>query len=274
MQNRIGFVSLGMGAFSLEDALKVGMASGAEVMELNGRPTVHRNLWLPPIDFAAIQARIATSGIVPTSLGGYSSFAQVTDEGLQTQIEQLVGYCDVARQMRIPVVRAFAGDVVEGHNLDELYPRLVAGFKAVTSRIAGWGVRIGIENHSRLINDGDLLWGLIHDVGSPDLGMTLDTGNFCWAGHSIATAERFFEKLAPLTVNVHIKDGRFIENEWVLYPAGRGDLDLAGLFAALAQAGYAGPILSEYEGRADFTASTLESVAYLRGLRDGMVCRQ
>ncbi|MBN1400516.1 MAG: sugar phosphate isomerase/epimerase, partial [Anaerolineae bacterium] len=99
--------------------------------------------------------------------------------------------------------------------------------------------------------------------------MTLDTGNFCWAGHSLDVAQRFFERLAPLTVNVHVKDGRFEDDRWVLYPAGRGDIDLPGLLRLLKSVGYTGPVLSEYEGRADFAASTVESVAYLRGLRDG-----
>jgi sugar phosphate isomerase/epimerase len=249
---KIGFVSLGMGAYSLQDALAVGVAAGCEAMELNGRATVHQNLWAPPIDY------------------GYFNPAQPTDEALAAQVQQFVGYCDVARQMGIPIVRAFAGDVLEGCTLDALYPRLVAGFKAVTAQAAGWGLSIGIENHGRLINNGDLLAGLLHDVGSPILGITLDTGNFCWAGHSIETAHRFFEKLLPFVVNVHIKDGCFAQSEFELLPAGRGDIGLASLFKMLAGAGYDGPVLSEYEGKADFRASTIESVAYLRGLRDAL----
>ena len=267
---RIGFVTLGMGASPLDEVLKTAAAAGCEAMELNGRATVHQNLWAQPINYAGLKARIAASGVVPTSLGGYSNFAQTTDEALAAQVGQLVGYCQVARGMGIPIVRAFAGDVLEGHTLDQLYPRIVAGFKAVASRVAGWGIVIGIENHGRLINNGDHLSGLLQDVGSPLVRMTIDTGNFCWAGHSIETAHRFFEKLAPVTVNVHIKDGRFINGEWTLFPAGRGDLDLAGLFKALLANGYQGPILSEYEGKADFVAATTESVAYLRGLRDGL----
>jgi sugar phosphate isomerase/epimerase len=238
-------------------------------MELNGRVSVHQNLWVEPIDYGAVQAQIGESGIAATSLGGYSNFAQPTDQGLEAQVEQLVAYCRVARSMGIPRVRAFAGDVVPGQSFDSLYPRLVAGFKAVTERVAEWDLEIGIENHSRLINDGDLLASLIQDVGSPILGMTLDTGNFCWAGHSVEAAHRFFERLAPLTINVHVKDGRFEDGEWVLTPAGRGDIDLAGLFRLLNRQNYDGPVLSEYEGKADFVASTVESVAYLRGLRDG-----
>ncbi len=267
---RIGFVTLGMGARPLDEVLQMAIAAGCEVMELNGRATVHQNLWAPPIDYAGIKRRIAASGVVPTSLGGYSNFAQPTDEGLAAQVEQLVGYCQIAREMGIPIVRAFSGDELEGYTLDQLYPRIVAGFKAVAERIAGWGITLGIENHGRLMNNGDHLSSLIHDVHSPLVRITIDTGNFCWAGHPIETAQRFFEKLAPLAVNVHVKDGRFINGEWTLFPAGRGDLDIAGFLATLAAAGYKGPILSEYEGRADFALATTESVAYLRGLRDGL----
>ena len=107
-------------------------------------------------------------------------------------------------------------------------------------------------------------------MGSPLLGMTVDTGNFCWAGHSIDEAHHYFEKLAPLTVSVHVKDGRFVDGEFEFVPAGRGDLDLVGFFKALSATGYQGPVVSEYEGKGDYYQGTLESVAYLRGLRDAL----
>ena len=267
---QVGFVSLGMSRSPLSEVLQVAALAGAEAMELNGRATVHQNLWAPPINYAAIQATIAASGVKVTSLGGYSNFAQPTDEGLAKEVEQFVGYCAVARQMGIPVVRAFAGDVLEGYTLDALYPRLVAGFKAVVERIKGWGLTIGIENHGRLCNHGDYLHSLLQDVGCPFLGITLDTGNFCWAGHSIETAHRFFDLLAPKVVNVHVKDGKFINGEWVLFPAGRGDIDLVGLLRKLNALGYAGAVVSEYEGKGDLVTSTVESVAYLRGVRDSV----
>ena len=267
---KVGFVSLGMGAAPFEEVLRVAATAGCEAMELNGRSTVHQGLWAPPVDCARLKAQVATQCLTVTSLGGYSNFAQPTDEGLAAQVEELVGYCQTARAMGIHIVRAFSGDVIEGHTLDELYPRIVAGFKAVVERVSTLGVAIGIENHGRLMNNGDALKALVDDIGNPLVGITLDTGNFCWAGHPIATAQRFFEQLVPLTINVHVKDGGFRNGEWTLIPAGRGDLDIPGLLHALAVSGYRGPILSEYEGQADFVTSTLESVAYLRGLRDGI----
>ncbi len=270
---KVGFVSLGMSAQPLERVLAAARQAGCEAVELNGRETVHDNLWAPPIDYLSLQRQIAASGIEVSSLGGYCDFSVPTDEALAEEVRVFLGYCDLARQMQIPIVRAFPGDVRDGHTLEALYPRIVAGFRAVADGIEGWGLRIGIENHGLLLNDGDHLAALVHDVDSPLVGITLDTGNFCWAGHSIDAAHGFFQRLAPVTVSLHVKDGRFVQGEWTLTPAGRGDIDLPGVFAALRAVGYDGPVQSEYEGEDAFLPSTTESVAYLRGLRDGFTRR-
>ncbi|MGM0400352.1 MAG: sugar phosphate isomerase/epimerase family protein [Chloroflexota bacterium] len=268
---KVGFVSLGMREGSLQEVLDLAGRVGGEALELNGRSGVHQGLWEEPVDYDALRSRIRARGVTVTSLGGYCDFAQPTDEGLAREVARFVQYCRAARETEIPVVRAFAGDLREGYSLDELYPRLVEGFKRVTARVADWGLAIGIENHGRLINDGRRLRALLRDVDSSILGVTLDTGNFCWAGHSLDEAHDFFEILASWIVNVHIKDGTFVDGEWVLCRAGRGHIDLPGVVELLVAEDYDGALLSEYEGEADFCASTVESVAYLRGLRDSLI---
>ncbi len=265
----IGMTSLGMGRAALDEMLDYAVNVGCQTIELNGRATVHQGVW-QRLGVDGIRERLANCGLEVGSLGGYCSMAQLDDAGLEAQVSEFVGYCRIARELGIPVVRAFAGDVVAGASLDDLYPRMVAGFQRIMAQVDGWPLRVGIENHGRLINNGDWLASLIRDVGSPALGVTLDTGNFCWAGASIEQAERWFERLIPLTVNVHIKDGRYVDGQWTLLPAGRGDLDLAGLLKRLAQSGYGGQVVSEYEGEAEFGASTAESVAYLRGVAAGV----
>jgi sugar phosphate isomerase/epimerase len=266
----VGFASLGLADRLLQDVLDEAVNAGCEAIELNGRPTVHQGLWEEPVDYQAIRQAVEERGLAITSLGAYCDFAKTTNQALAGQVTQLIDYCRVAREMGIPVVRAFAGDVVEGYALDDLYPRLVDGFKAVTKEVADWGLQIGIENHGRLINNGDQLYRLIQDVDSPILGVTLDTGNFCWAGASVEEAHRFMKKLAPMTVNVHVKDGRYLDGQWPFVPAGRGEIDLPAVLSILHEAGYEGPVVSEYEGPSDFIPATIESVAYLRGLRDGL----
>jgi len=266
----IGMTSLGMGSEPLPKVLEAAKAFGCEAIELNARPTVHQGLWQGDVNHRQVMASIEAVGIRITSLGGYCDFAVLTEDALQEQVEQLYGYCELARKLGVPVVRAFTGDVKEGHAAPEFYPWVVRGFAAVGERIAGWDLVMGIENHGRLMNDGDVIARILNDVGSPHLGVTLDTGNFCWAGHSLADSHRFFGALLPHIVSVHVKDLALEAGELNLVPAGRGQIDLKGLLRALADRGFEGGVVSEYEGKSPYAASTLESVAYLRGLRDGL----
>jgi len=266
----IGMTSLGMGSEPLPKVLEAAVAFGCETIELNGRPTIHQGLWQGDVDHGEVMASIAEAGLRVTSLGGYCDFAVLTEDDLQEQVDQLFGYCKLARTLGVPVVRAFVGDVKEGHSALEFYPWVVKGFAAVCERIAGWDLVMAIENHGRLMNDGDLIGRILEDVGSLQLGVTLDTGNFCWAGHSLADTQRFIDALLPRIYSVHVKDLNLVDGQVDLVPAGRGEINLKGLLRALADRGYKGGVVSEYEGKADYASSTLESVAYLRGLRDGL----
>jgi sugar phosphate isomerase/epimerase len=267
---KIGLTSLGMKGLTLPQALKKMTRFGVECTELNGRPGCHPGLtWENESDYKTATALLQEAGIVATSLGGYCDFAQFDDAAQEEQIAGFVGYCQRAVRLGIPIARAFAGDVKEGHSLADFEQRITEAFAEVIARIDGLDVKVGIENHGRLANDGYFLRTLIETVGSSKLGMTIDTGNFYWAGHSPETVERFFQLLAPYTLNVHIKDVSHRDGETVFVPAGRGLVNLPKLFKLLEASGYTGAVVSEFEGEMPYDEGTLESVAYLRGLRDG-----
>ncbi len=57
----------------------------------------------------ALRSRIREQGVSVISIGGYCSFTQPADEGLTREVARFVSYCQMARKMEIPVVRAFAG---------------------------------------------------------------------------------------------------------------------------------------------------------------------
>jgi len=266
----IGVTSLGMAGTPFDEAVQKMVAFGAECTELNGRPGVHPDLnWNGEEDYRRAQQLLSSAGIVATSLGGYCDFAQLDDDALQAEIDGFVAYCERAVRLDIPVVRAFAGDVKEGLSLSDVETRITEAFAEAMRRVQGLDVVVGIENHGRLANDGMFLRGLIETVASPKLGMTIDTGNFYWARHTPERVERFIQLLSPYIVNVHVKDVVYRDGETVFVPAGRGIVPLRRLYALLEGAGYEGAIVSEYEGEAAYEAGTQESVAYLRGLRDG-----
>ena len=65
-----------------------------------------------------------------------------------------------------------------------------------------------------------LLADLVRELDSPRVRLTIDTGNFAWAGHSPAQVEQDFAAMLPHTVNVHVKDGVWKDGGFTFVPAG------------------------------------------------------
>ncbi len=271
---KIGITSLGMSGTPLPRALARMVEMGAECTELSGQPGVHPDVTWAAEDYPKVKKLLRGSGLVATSLGSYNDFAQLDAAALEAQVTQLVGYCRRAADLGIPVVRTFGGHAKPAHTLDEFRKSIVRGFAETLKRTEKLGVVIAIENHGLLTNDGDFMLWLLQEVGSPRLGITLDTGNFAWAGHPPATVQRFFDTLLPHIFSVHIKDGVWKDGRFEFVPAGQGQLNLAKLLSDLAARSYQGGVVSEFEGAGDYTAGTRQSVAHLRGLRDKALSRK
>jgi len=262
---KIGAVSLGWSGTPLPQVFAQLKAIGGEVVEINSRVERHHGLALNSQTIPQVRAWAAGAGLTIGSLSGYSDFAQREPEALAAERERLLQTCRLASEMEVGVARAFVGDVKPGLTLDEVYPAIVDSFRQAAAEARTLGVKLAIENHGRLLNDGPGLVRLLQDVGAANLGLTLDTGNFAWAGHDAAQTQGDFQAALPYTFNVHVKDGLWREGRFDFVSAGEGELDLAGLIRELVRQGYQGVVYSEYEGGGDFLRSTERSIRYLKG---------
>ena len=135
-------------------------------------------------------------------------------------------------------------------------------------------ITLGIENHDRF--QARILRAIIEEVGSARIGICLDTANSLGAGEGL---ESVVSILAPVTVNLHIKDyqitrlphlmGFIVEGR----PAGGGMLDIGWLLDQLAPFGrcqtavlelWTPPELVISETVAKEEAWAFQSVHYLR----------
>lgn len=261
---KVGAVSLGWSGVALPAIFEQLAGMGGECIEINGNTQRHHGVTLDGLTIPRVQKWAADAGLTIGSISGYCDFAQVDAARLEAEVEQLLVSCRVAAEMEVPVVRAFVGDVKPGVTLDAVRDHIVTAFRQACSRAAALGVTLGIENHGRLINDGPALVTLVEEVGAPNLGFTIDTGNFAWAGHDAAQVQVDFEAVLPYIVNVHIKDGVWTEDGFSFVPAGEGALPLVWLLEKLAERGYRGMVNSEFEGAGDFVEGTRRSVTYLK----------
>ena len=264
---KIGAVSLGWGDLPLPTIFEQLKEMGGECVEINGRPGRHDGLVLDENTIPQVVAWAADAGLEITAVSGYCDFAQTEQKTIDQEIERLLSSCRAAAQMEVRLVRAFVGDFKPDKTFADFRPRIVGAFQQAAAAADQLGVILAVENHGQLVNDGPTLVQLLKDIGATNLGITLDSGNFCWAGRSLAQSEQDIEVVLPHVVNVHIKDGLWRDGDFEFVPAGEGQLDLTHLIGQLTLNNYQGPVQSEYEGSSPFLEGTRRSIEFLKQIR-------
>jgi sugar phosphate isomerase/epimerase len=153
--------------------------------------------------------------------------------------------------------------------LHEQLQRLAAALRRLAPVAEAGGVYLAIENHADY--RGYELAGVLREVGSPNVGARLDTGNaYCAIEEPVAAAQA----LAPFTLATHIKD-EVVEAEpgnRGLTPGGlltlrgcalgEGHVDFGAIVPLLAQQG---PLGGNLALTLEVPASSIEtSIAYAR----------
>jgi sugar phosphate isomerase/epimerase len=118
--------------------------------------------------------------------------------------------------------------------LPEQLARLTAALRPLAAVAAEEGVVLALENHADY--RGHEVAAIVAEVGSPGLGVRLDTANpYAVIEEPVAAAEA----LAPLTVATHVKDLRVRPKQQGLLALvgcalGEGDVDLRAIVGMLA----------------------------------------
>ena len=159
--------------------------------------------------------------------------------------------------------------------------------KQVLAATEDYQIPLGIENHGAQGNDPQWLQSVLDAVNSPRLGVTLDTGNFYWAGFPLNTVYQIVEDLVAQVRHVHCKNiaypvrhrQRRRELGWqygeYVAPIHQGDIDHGKIVAMLAAAGYEGGLNIEDESLAKFPPAQRRQVLrqeadYLARLADAV----
>lgn len=185
------------------------------------------------------------------------------------EVAWVVGMAEAAAALGVPALRVDAAMTGERElALEARQDLFAAALRSVIEQSGGNSVDFGIENHGIQGNDPEFLEGLMARVGSNRLGMTLDTGNFYWAGHPREDVYPILERLAPRTVHTHVKNIAYpADQRDVRRPAGweygqfvcpipEGDIDHARVARILASAGYKRDLCIEDESLDRFDTET------------------
>ena len=150
---------------------------------------------------------------------------------------------------------------------------LVDTFRRVIPATDSTGVCFALENLDQATHDPAFLETLFQRVGSPRLGITLDTGNFYAFGYPLSKVYSIVERLAPHTRHVHCKNVRYPADQreqarpepWWKYaeyccPLDEGDLDMRRIVTMFRRAGYRHDLCVENESLAKCPAAERPAV--------------
>jgi fructoselysine 3-epimerase len=152
---------------------------------------------------------------------------------------------EVCSELESPILFLTAGRGYEDEPMGPAWERSVAGLQAIVARAAELGVSCVLEPlqrvESNLVTDVQSLARMLRDVGSPALGVVIDTVAMAVAGNSINDyGDAFGDRIR----HVHLVDGA---------PAGHlawgdGTMDLRGILRDLSDLEYQGAMTFELFG--------------------------
>lgn len=204
-------------------------------------------------DIQVLKENLSKNGHVITAFLMHNRF----DERLEEELEWTRKLVNAAQKLDVKVLRI---DIVPRRTQrEEFLPFAIRVCKQLCDIVEGTSIRYGIENHGSITNDPEFLQKLFDGVGSPHLGLTLDTANFYWYGHPLNELYKIFERFASRAFHTHCKSIRFPRNkrnvrrpmgwEYNKYssPIYEGDIDFSKVAAILRKADYRGALCLENE---------------------------
>jgi sugar phosphate isomerase/epimerase len=167
---------------------------------------------------------------------------------------------DLAAELDCPFVVSDEGPLPEWLTLDQAFDILCISLEAVVRHAQTRGVRFALELHNALTAQPNYLLKLLSRFGPAEVGVNFDTGNCFLAGNDPVG---YVRRVADRVVHVHIKDipasqlperGK-VTGTRVGVAVGDGVVDVRGVLAALAGAGYSGVLSVECDTLAQARAS-------------------
>ena len=210
----------------------------------------------------AVRKLVNSYGMRVSALSARNDFLQSDPAVIEFQVERMKKVATVVRLLDDEaVIRSEGGWEKECVPREKWGDTLYECFARCIEFLAAQQVDLAIDNHGTVTNEGDMLIALLRRLDCPHIGSNLDTMNFRWLGHDIATCNRFYKSLAPHVKHVHLKDGSGSRENYRGAALGEGEIDLKCVVSCLSDAGYGGAYAAEYEG-----TEIVDGVGYVKSL--------
>ena len=206
--------------------------------------------------------RLAGFGVEPITVGAYCD--------VLTQTDALKRRIDFAQTIGAKIVVSDATRQLEVGADD--WAKIVKTLRDLGDHAAGRGVRLALETHGGITRNGALCAKLLDEVDHPAVGVNYDTGNIYYYNEGFDPAADV-KLIAHRVIQVHLKDTRGGEGEWLFCGLGEGRVDFPAVVKTLRENGFDGPWSLEIEGergedltRAQSAERIRRSLGYLKSI--------
>lgn len=248
---KFGLIHYNAPGATLEEFFDYAAGAGFDAVELQWR-----DVWDEADEGCNPEARAwkvrmmaAKRGLQIMALAAGNDFVVTDPDVIKMQVARMKRVCGLAQLLGTNVIRSEGGranpDIPEDRRVDAM----ANCFRRCVPFLEEMGVYLGVDNHGVVTNDAELQMKLLGMVGSKYVGTTMDTMNYRWMGHELATCDRFYELSALRCVHLHLKDGTGSRGEYKGCELGAGEIHLEHAVKCLKAAGYDGLWCAEYEGK-------------------------
>jgi sugar phosphate isomerase/epimerase len=248
---KIGVIHYNLPRFTLDGFIKYAKLAGFDYVELQSRDVWMPDTASPEEEAKKVRKMCDDAGITVSAFAAQNDFVLLDETTIKAQVERMKRICQLALILGTHVIRTEGGAAKDAVPKEKWVDAMAGCLSRCVPFIEKDDVKLAVDNHGYVTNDGDLQIKLFKKVGSKNVGSNLDTMNYRWAGHSLEAISRFYEIIAPHVFHTHMKDGRGCGKEYRGAALGEGEIDLAKAARCLKAAGYQGVYCAEYEGRAE-----------------------
>lgn len=240
--------ALDAGRLTLDEWLRLC----AEELGLTAVELEDRHVGAPtPARLAEVRALADRYRLEIVDVALMNDFGVADDARRRAEEARTLEWLGASRQLRSRFLRTFAG-WPQGER-EARWPAMLASLRSVSAAAEREGVQLVLENHNHggFVQTADDVVAIFAAVGSPALGLLLDSGNYLDGLASI-------RRTAALARHVHAKFRR-------VGPDGADALvDHEAVVAELRRVGYRGCLSIEYEGEEPGHTAVPRAVAHLR----------
>jgi len=245
---KVGVIHYNFPQFTFEQFLDYCPEAGFGYVELPIGDIWRDGVEDPEKEAENVLKMLQARGLQVSALSAGNDFVVLDPEQVTAQVERMKRIIRVANVLQCRVIRTEGGQPKDSVPENKWVEAMAGCLKRLVEYAEQRDVVLAVDNHGYCTNDGDRQLALIKAVGSPRVGVNLDTMNYRWFGHDIPTINRFYEILAPFTFHTHLKDGFGSRENYRGAALGEGEIDLEHAIRCLKAAGYDGVWCAEYEG--------------------------